>query len=53
MDVLNVTDGQFMIVFINPFSKCQDNLIEILIILCNMRLVPVMDFLWFLDSFVF
>lgn len=53
MYVQNIPDGQSMIMFVNPFSKCQDNLIKIVMILCNKRLVSLIDSLCFLDSLVF
>lgn len=53
MYVQNITNGKSMIVFVNPFSKCQDNLIKIVMILCNKRLVSLIDSLWFLNSLIF
>lgn len=53
MYVQNITDGQSMIVLVNPSSKCQDNLIKIVMILCNKRLVSFIDSLWFLNSLIF
>lgn len=53
MFVQNITDGQPTIVFVNPSSKCQDNLIKIVMILCNKRLVSLIDSLWFLNFLIF